>query len=182
MPIPTKEQLFDHALPPYIQEGSLKADAWYSGEYDNQIPGAPRKEKKKPAIMEPKYDVLNENSASHMAAATGDLEELMRIAKEEKEALFFKDEAGWEPIHEAVRIGSRDTIEFLIGQGADLNAVTFFGSGDYPLDLAIEDDHDNDFIEWLRSLGAKTKSDELYDEEFDELYDEKYEGQLYDEL
>ncbi len=161
MPFPSDDQIHNNALPPYIQEGSKIANEWNLGEFEGVIPGAPRR----PALL---TDEQHSNDVtrhySHTAAAQGNVQDLMRIANEEKEALFAKDKSGWEPIHEAVRSGSKDAIEFLVKHGADLNSKTMHGDGDSPLDIAVEENHDDDFITWLRSLGATVTiydSDEL---------------------
>jgi hypothetical protein len=117
---------------------SVSAKDWEEGVYEGEIPGAPKK---------------NEKHESHDAAGDGDLDSLIRIAKEEAHALHAKDSNGWEPIHEAVRSGHEEVIMFLREQGVDMNAVTSDGST--VLDLAVEHwGHEDDFIEWLNSIGA----------------------------
>lgn len=138
MPIPSMEQLEEEALPPYILEGSKAAAAWEDGDYDNEIPGAPKKWGK--------FD-------ANVAAGEGDLETLVRIAEFEEDYLHSKDENGWQPIHEAVRSGHENVIMFLLDYDADFNAIT--NSGHSVLDIAvIEWKHDESYIEWLESLGA----------------------------
>ena len=169
MPTPTEEQINDHALPPYIKEGSMIAKDWYSGEYEGMLPGAPsRLTKEINDNNQPKsYNVRHE---SHEAAFAGDLEELESIAKQDKQALFAKDELDWQPIHEAVRAAHRDVIVFLVEQGADLNAITNKGVGFTPLDMALEF-YGDDFARWLQLLGA-TKKYQFEELDEDSGYDE----------
>ncbi len=150
MPIPSTEQLEEEALPPYIIEGSKAAAAWEDGNYDDEIPGAPKK-----------WSKLDAN----VAAGEGDLESLVRIAEFEEDYLHSKDENGWQPIHEAVRSGHENVIMFLLDYDADLNAIT--DSGHSVLDIAlIEWKGDESYIEWLESLGATTN---LYHHSGEEL-------------
>ncbi len=151
MPVPTEEQIKNHALPPYIQENSTVAKQWVRGKFEDEIPGAPHE------IMDDRSD---ENKwgqhEAHTAAGDGDLERLIEIAKEDEHALHYEDHNGWKPIHEAVRSGDEEVIEFLAEQGADLNSRTVNGKGPSVLDIAIESWGDEeDYIDWLRSLGAR---------------------------
>ena len=160
MPVPSADQLNDHTLPPYIREGSSEEKAWFAGRFDGQIPGAPKRVRKEPQVIDSSAQPNNNSSRqheSHFAAQKGTLRELVRISKEEKEALFAKDRNGWEPIHEAVRGGRKEAIEFLVGHGADLNSITNYGMGSSVLDLAVKY-HDNEFVEWLKSLVVSEKN------------------------
>ncbi len=147
MPTPKKEQLNDHVLPPYILEGSNEANKWFDGEYDGKIPGAPTKKD-----VPSSHDSLHQHE-SHFAAMNGRIDDLKRIAEEEKEALYAKDKNGWTPLHEAARRGDKEVIEFLSGHGVDLDILTNPNTGYSALDLAMEY-HGNDFVDWLKSLGA----------------------------
>lgn len=159
MPVPSQEQLNDHELPPYIREGSSEAKDWFAGRFDGQIPGAPKRVRKVPdPSAEPNNNSLRQHE-SHFAAQKGNLTELVRISNEEKEALFAKDRNGWEPIHEAVRGGNKEAIQFLVLHGADINSITNFGTGTSALELAV-DHHDNDFVEWLKSLVVSEDNDD----------------------
>jgi ankyrin repeat protein len=90
------------------------------------------------------------------------MEELYRIAGEDRRSLIAKDRNGWQPIHEASRGGHLDTVEFLLENGADVNARTHKGMGVSPLKIAREalgDDHI--VVKFLEELGAKEFSPEL---------------------
>lgn len=142
MPTPSRQQLEESALPPYILPNSKAAEAWEDGLYDGEIPGAPKKKK---------WGKLS----AHDAAGDGDLDTLIEIAKEEVDILHSTDKNGWTPIHEAVRSGHYNVIEFLHQQNADFNAKTDFGEGDSVLDIALDRWGDDEtFINWIRNLGA----------------------------
>ncbi len=77
-------------LPPYILEGSEEAKKFLAGEYSDSIPSFNyRRMKEKRSRHE-----------SHDAAGDGNLEALLRIAKEDAAALHLPDYNGWQPIHE----------------------------------------------------------------------------------
>lgn len=153
MPIPTEQQIHEHELPPYILKDSIVAKEWDRGEFEDEIPGAPRK--KFYEYDGPPKEDWGQHEA-HNAAGDGDLDALIEIAKEDSEGLHAIDHNGWQPIHEAVRSGEEDVIEFLKEQGADLNSITDSGAGGLSvLDIAIKEwGDDHEFIDWLKSLGA----------------------------
>ena len=68
----------------------------------------------------------------------GDLQALKRLAKVDKASLFAEDENGWQPMHEAARVGHTRVVQFLIEQGADVNARTHLGGGASAMHIAIE--------------------------------------------
>ncbi len=111
MPIPSEEQIHEHELPPYILRESKVASQWEDGEFENDIPGAPS------GRHDEHHDEHWGQHDAHDAAGDGDLDKLIEIAKVEQEALHFIDKNGWQPIHEAVRSGEEDVIEFLMLQG-----------------------------------------------------------------
>jgi len=153
MPVPSEEQIKEHSLPPYIKPGSLLAGQWLDGDFGGDIPGAPRREE----------ETWGQNEA-HDAAGDGDLDTLIDIAKNDMHLLHEKDYNGWEPIHEAVRTGRKDVVEFLKDQGANLNAIAEHRrSGRSVLDIAIDewDEEDPTFIDWLISIGATLTKYEL---------------------
>lgn len=96
------------------------------------------------------------------AAAQNNLEELYRIAADDKRSLLAKDRNGWQPIHEAARGGHLNSIEFLLENGADLNARTHKGSGVSPLKIAREAlGNEHAVVKFLEDLGAKDFGPEL---------------------
>lgn len=150
MPIPPEEQIKESALPPYIIEGSVSAQAWEEGVYEDEVPGAPRR-----PLEEQEEPEITGRHKAHDAAGGGDLDTLIQLAKEDDHALHVKDSNGWEPIHEAVRGGNEHIIEFLHEQGVDLNSVTGDGEGPSVLDIAVDEwGEDENYINWLIGLGA----------------------------
>lgn len=103
-----------------------------------------------------------ELSESHAAAAFGKVDELERLAKENKDLLHAKDRNGWRPIHEAARAGHKEAVEKLIDYGADFNERTNHGLGGTPLYLAIENQGENHPLSrYLVSIGATMIGPEL---------------------
>jgi prolyl 4-hydroxylase len=133
-------------LPPYVLEGSSVAKDFRAGEYDGDIPSEAalrREEKRRVMKLMP----------SHGAAYHGDLDTLIDLAKTDAEALFAEDENGWQPIHEAVRSGHEEVVEFLHSQGADVNART--RQGHSPLAIALEYWGEEDSLyEFLLNVGG----------------------------
>jgi hypothetical protein len=87
------------------------------------------------------------------------------------------------PIHEAVRGGQLEVLDFLIEQGADINTRTSDGMGSSVLNLAKTylEPEDPVYVR-LSELGAEDWEDEYegeeedeWDEDFDYEYDEDYE-------
>ena len=59
----------------------------------------------------------------HAAAASGDVGALKELAADNKKALHVKDKNGWQPLHEAVRGGHMEAVDFLIKNGANIKAA-----------------------------------------------------------
>ena len=107
---------------------------------------------------------------AHIAAKTGSLQALRVLARTDEGAqqLHAVDRNGWAPIHEAVRLGDLDIVEFLIDQGVDMNVRTQGGRGFSPLWLAqATHGPDHPVTVRLRELGAQE-----IDPEFEERNDE----------
>jgi prolyl 4-hydroxylase len=132
---PTGRKLADHTdsyldelddlLPPYIIPGSPEVEKWKSRNPNGW---------KIPSPSAAHVDV----PAGHAAAANGDVDGLAEIAKTDKKMLHQQDRNGWQPIHEAVRAGHVEAIEFLLDYDADINARTNKGKGGSPLNVAIK--------------------------------------------
>ncbi|KAL3904051.1 MAG: hypothetical protein SGILL_010216, partial [Bacillariaceae sp.] len=60
----------------------------------------------------------------HQAAALGDVDALKSLAKNDRSQLFKADLNGWRPLHEAARSGHADVLEYLLDEGAQVNART----------------------------------------------------------
>jgi prolyl 4-hydroxylase len=133
-------------LPPYILPDSPEVESWTSKNphgWNKPSPSAPIQQMNSPE--------------GHFAAATGDVARLARLAKENKSALHSKDQNGWQPLHEAVRAGSKEAVELLIKHGADMNARTGpDGKGASPLNLALDYRNVGDAVTaYLMSIGAE---------------------------
>lgn len=97
---------------------------------------------------------------AHKAAIVGDVTGLSKLAEEDGDIIHRKDENGWRPLHEAVRMGHKHVIEFLVERGADVNERTH--QGESPLHLGrqfLEPDHP--VLIYLESLGAEDLEPEL---------------------
>jgi prolyl 4-hydroxylase len=159
---PTGRPLFDHTndyldemddfLPPYVIPDSPQAENWARSNphgWRKPSPSAPIQQINSPE--------------GHQAAAAGDVERLAKIAAKDRKALRFKDENGWQPIHEAARAGHVDAVELLIKSGAQLNSRTGpTGKGGSPLNIAL-DYHDatHPLPRYLLSIGAENIEPEL---------------------
>jgi len=124
------EDYEDEELPHYIIEGSPEADRWRQ-KFSNTLPKI--------------KTVPSEGiTLAHTTAAEGNLAKLKALAKDDKDILFSVDENGWQPLHEAVRGGHTYVVEYLLKEGADVNARTGHGKGGSALWWAkktLDDDH-----------------------------------------
>lgn len=94
--------------------------------------------------------------SAHTAASSGDLDALIAIAVENPEALKYKDNNGWNPLHEAVRGGHIEIIKFLLKGGLDKNERTHAGNGGSPLWWAKKTHGaDHPVVQYLESIGAE---------------------------
>mmetsp|Transcript_16020 Transcript_16020/g.44367 ORF Transcript_16020/g.44367 Transcript_16020/m.44367 type:complete len:419 (-) Transcript_16020:242-1498(-) len=139
----------DDFFPPYLVTDSEWTDTWA-----RRNPGGWRKHSPSAAgVSRPR---------AHVAAATGDLEELKRLAGKDKAALTRKDENGWQPLHEAVRAGDVDAVTVLVENGADINAVTNGNQGMSPYNIALmSHSKDHAVARYLASMNAKNIGPEL---------------------
>mmetsp|Transcript_31574 Transcript_31574/g.65674 ORF Transcript_31574/g.65674 Transcript_31574/m.65674 type:complete len:604 (+) Transcript_31574:38-1849(+) len=113
-----------------------------------------------------KYRQFSSSVSAHTAAALGDIEVLITLAQDDPKALEKQDENGWTPLHEAVRSGSVETIEYLVKYGLDINQRTHGGSGGTPLWWAkILFGLDHDVVKYLQSIGAKDIAPDDYNED-----------------
>ena len=142
----------DEFLPPYVLKGSPEEEKWRRSNPQGW---------KKPSPSAP----IQQGGASplHRAAELGDVDRLKVLAKNNKAALKLSDENGWEPIHEAVRAGHLEVVQFLVDSGADINARTGPSKdGMSPLTLALEYlNVGNKVTAYLLSNGAISYEDEL---------------------
>jgi hypothetical protein len=120
------------------------------------------------------------------AAGNGKVSHLKKISEKNPSLLFKVDENLWQPIHEAARGGSFAAIEYLVQEGADINALTLHNFT--VLDLAIASQGGkHPMVQKLRDLGAVTGAgtgsplgvdEEDEEEEEEEEEDEEEEEEL----
>jgi hypothetical protein len=69
--------------------------------------------------------------------------------------LFAADENGWQPIHEASRVGHTAVVKYLLQQGADVNSRTHSGRGSSPMHVAIDSlGKDHAVVKFLQQNGG----------------------------
>lgn len=94
------------------------------------------------------------------AAEHGNVKDLKVQAVVNKTSLFVGDHNGWQPIHVASRAGHVDVIDFLLKNGADVDARTNKEGGSYsPLKIAM-DQHgeDHPVVLFLQNHGGHVLS------------------------
>lgn len=135
-------------LPPYIRKSSPEEDNW---------------RKEHPEGWQPPYPLLPPEA--HAAAKDGKLAELrqqLENAQAKQELLEQRDEHGWQLLHQGVAGGNPEVVEFLVQQGASLNARTHGGYGETPLRIAEQRlGTQHPIATYLRSLGALSIGPEL---------------------
>ncbi len=104
---------------------------------------------------EPNADVATEDKevsakSLHEATADGDLEQI-KLLLAKGSGIDTRSEKGMTPLHLAAREGHKDTVEFLITRGADINV---HGGGAKPVWFAMKSGH-RDVVELLIQKGAK---------------------------
>lgn len=100
---------------------------------------------------------------AHVAAKKGKLAELeLQLEEYGSKVLTERDEHGWQVLHQGVAGGNAEVVEFLVEQGADINARTHGGYGETPLRIA-EKRHgaDNSIVLYLKKMGALSIGPEL---------------------
>lgn len=139
----------DDELPPYLLPNSPEVANWKKRNPSGW---------KQPSPSAAQDDIL----LGHQAAVHNDAVELERLAAKDQRLLHAKDRNGWQPIHEAARFGHKDTMEFLIKKGADVNSRTHNGAGVTPLNIAINaHSADHPVSQYLLGLGAVNLGPEL---------------------
>lgn len=90
------------------------------------------------------------------AILNDDLEKVSQILHKQPDLTRKRDRNGWEPLHEAVRAGKRESIELLLSHSADINARTGVDAkGGSVLWWAMRyNDPNGDFVSYLREKGA----------------------------
>ncbi len=86
------------------------------------------------------------------AGSTGNLTRVKALVEADPRALGAQRPGGPTPLHLAAANGQRAIVEYLVGKGADVNAVTRHSGT--PLDVAYESDQ-REIVRWLESKGAR---------------------------
>jgi ankyrin repeat protein len=100
------------------------------------------------------------------AAESNNVKDLKVQLVVNKERLFEGDENGWQPIHMAARHGHVDVVDFLLKNGADVDARTAKESGSYsPLKIALMTlGQDHPVVSLLEENGGHVLTEEDDDE------------------
>jgi prolyl 4-hydroxylase len=151
-----EEFVNDSDLPPYIVPNSPEAENWL----DDHPEGWSKE------VGEMEMPTCNAHAAE---GQVGRLKELVEL---DPRVVNFSDDNGWQPLHEAVRMGQFEAVKYLVEQGADINARTYDGLGPSPLNIAkysLGFEHPVYLL--LDNLGAEDHEDQYYmegEEEWDE--------------
>jgi ankyrin repeat protein len=101
---------------------------------------------------------VRQTTAAHIAARANNLQELRRVVEANEEFVNIQDANGWTPLIEAIRSKNLEMCDFLLKNGADVNARTIHkgGLGGSPLYWAFTFlNNDDPIISYLRNHGAK---------------------------
>lgn len=110
----------EDGLPSYVVRGSQEEAHWRM-EHPNNKRSARRSA------------VTGSQANISRYAQTGDLAGVQGLVQKDKEAVNYIDQNGWTPMHEAVRGGHSNVVQYLHKEGADVNIIASFGKGSSPL-------------------------------------------------
>lgn len=98
------------STPYYVPRGTIEEKRWNQQlEYEKDLAN----------------DMKQETFSIHIIAGRGRLEDVMFLVKNDPPSASYKDSNGWQPLHEAVRGGHLDVVQFLVGSAkVDINART----------------------------------------------------------
>eukprot|EP00934_Nitzschia_sp_Nitz4_P001932 Nitzschia sp. Nitz4//scaffold3_size479765//398844//399468//NITZ4_000171-RA/size479765-exonerate_protein2genome-gene-1.375-mRNA-1//-1//CDS//3329550971//1932//frame0 len=124
---PTTAQSFDPELdlPPYLIPGSPWEKDWKQNNPDGW-----RGVRMFCLLFIPCQSYMD----GRQAARKGDVGALKRIAKVDPESLLVADQNGWTPLHEAIRVGIRESVNIILLAGHGVDVPT--NDGETPLDIA----------------------------------------------
>jgi len=99
---------------------------------------------------------------AHILAKRGFLPELEKSLQESDSILTERDEKGWQVLHQGVAGGNPQIVEFLVTNGAEINARTHGGYGETPLRIAEKIwGMNNEIVQYLKGKGALSIGPEL---------------------
>merc|ERR1739848_793192 len=137
----------ENDLPTYIIKGSPEEEYWRK----NNPP--PSSKNNKPVDFQ--------RHKAHVAASFGRLVELKSIHSTDPKSIHARDVNGWQPLHEAVRGGFYDVVEWILSQeGCNVNERPNGGLGPTPLEIALDSlEEDDPVLGLLLKNGAKYSYD-----------------------
>ena len=123
------------------------------------IPGSPEALR----ILSIHHPATEGATLAHSYAASGDLDSLVTVISDEEDLVHAADENGWTPLHEGVRAGSIEIVQYLLSQGAYINHRTGGDeSGFSPLAIAhMEFGPDHAISKFIESVGGMLIEPEL---------------------
>jgi prolyl 4-hydroxylase len=128
-------------LPPYIKRGTIEEERWKRSH-----PG-----KKKSSAEKDSF--TTGSTPAHVAAQTGDVEQLNSVIETMAHLLDAKDVNGWTPLHEGARGGHESVVRLLVNKGASINERNTEGAT--PLYWSIKQNGvDHPVSQFLMELGA----------------------------
>mmetsp|Transcript_2691 Transcript_2691/g.2568 ORF Transcript_2691/g.2568 Transcript_2691/m.2568 type:complete len:494 (-) Transcript_2691:235-1716(-) len=140
----------NEGIPSYILEDSEEGTKWH-----NQHPHNRRSKRNVNS-----FQTGSQQTEAHMAARDGDVKALSEIVDRFGDLVNAKDEHGWAPIHEGVRIGNKEVVSLLLEKGANINDTT--GRGESVLWWGINEyGADSEIVKYLEDLGAELIGPEL---------------------
>ena len=136
-------------IPPYVIPGSIEEGNWKARNPNGHT------------IMKTQ-EVTTGTTEAHRAAMERNLNELKVVVDGHEEVVNAVDANGWTPLHEGVRAGNAEIVQYLVDKGSDVNARTENGVGGSALWWAIKShNQDHEIVKLLEGLGAKNTPPEL---------------------
>jgi prolyl 4-hydroxylase len=132
----------------------LETIARHRSEHDLANRGGLRGQQKEEPPEEP-LELLDGQTALHIAAQNGDLDEARKLLEGSGPTLLHARDANqWQAVHEAARAGNVDLMRFLVERGADVTARTVNGGSVLYWAKQSDSKGKNDIIAYLESIDA----------------------------